>query len=187
LPHSPPLAGRRIFAAMNFRTYHRIHRVPSTILFVCLITFSAVLSIGQVAEFLRDQSKLLPMIVLAGTAIGPVLFVFWYLTCYAAVRRSTLRVKWFWRTQTINLRRLEQAEVLATGRGERSLVMRLEESDGTQLWLPLTTWRDEDLLMARVLRATVDCRVRIEGDPMLVRRFARVLDTYKSWDRQLAA
>ena len=55
------------------------------------------------------------------------------------------------------------------------------------VFLPLNSWRDEDLLMARLLRATVDCRVRIEGEPHLVQRFSGLLDTYKSWDRQQVA
>lgn len=172
---------------MNFRTYHRIHRVPSTILFVCLVTFLVVLNVSTVTDFLREQNKVLPMVTLAVTALGPLLFVIWFSTCYADVRQGTLRVSWFFRKQRINLRKLVQAEVLGTGRGGKSLVMRLEAEDGTQLWLPMMTWRDEDLLMARVLRAAVDCKIKVDGDPMLVRRFARVLDSYKSWDRQLAA
>lgn len=154
---------------------------------MCFVALFLVLSVSQVSDFLREQNKYLPMVTLAVSAVGPLLFIIWYATCYADVRRSTLKVQWFWRAQYINLRKLEQCEVLAAGRGTGALVMRLEESDGTQLWLPLLTWRDEDLLMARVLRATVDCRVKIEGDPMLVRRFSRVLASYKSHDRQLAA
>jgi hypothetical protein len=68
-----------------------------------------------------------------------------------------------------------------------TLILRLEDEAGRDLYLPLGAWRDEDLLMARVLRATVDRRVRIEGDPHLVKRFSGVLETYKSWNRQQAA
>jgi hypothetical protein len=41
--------------------------------------------------------------------------------------------------------------------------------------------------MARLLRATVERKVRIEGDPMLVRRFSGLLNSYKSWELQQAA
>ena len=170
---------------MNIRTRYRIHTTPFLIMVVCVATIISVLAFPSVPAFLREQASLLPLATLLVASLGPVLFLTWYLSCYADVRRAKLTVRWFWRVQRVDLRRLEYAEVLPAGRGK--LVMLLEDSRGAQTWLPLAAWRDEDLLMARVLRATVDCRIKIDGDPFVVKRFAGVLDSYKSWDRQLAA
>lgn len=170
---------------MNIRTRYRIHTTPFVIVLVCAVTVIAVITMNQVSSFLREQLELLPTITIIIASLGPVLFLCWYLSSYADVRRARLTVRWFWRVQRLDLRRLVHAEVLPAGRGK--LVMLLEDQRGAQVWLPLSAWRDEDLLMARVLRATVDCKVRIDGDPFVVKRFAGVLDSYKSWDRKLAA
>lgn len=170
---------------MHIRTRYRIHTTPFVIVLVCALTLIAVVTMHRVSSFLSEQMDMLPLITMVIASLGPVLFLTWYLTCFAEVRRTQLTVRWFWRVQRADLRRLEHVEVLPAGR--KKLVMLLEDARGAQVWLPLSAWSDEDLLMARVLRATVDCRLRIDGDPLIVQRFSGVLDSYKSWDRQLAA
>ncbi|MBC7462092.1 MAG: hypothetical protein H7287_12075 [Thermoleophilia bacterium] len=154
--------------------------------------FIAVIAVHQFAGFLAAQMSLLPLITACVAALGPVAFLVWYFMSFAHVRRGGLRVRSLTTKQVVDLRKLVSAEVYERGRssnkhGKFRLLLHLEDSDGRQLWLPLNAWQDEDLLMARVLRATVDCKVRIEGDPVPVRRLSGLLQTYKSWDRQLAA
>ena len=58
--------------------------------------------------------------------------------------------------------------LMATAHGAGLMVLPfvLEDEAGNEVWVPLNSWRDEDLLMARLLRATVERRVKIEGDPI---------------------
>lgn len=173
---------------MRIRTYHRINTGPALILTASLLTLIAVLTIKSFSDLLREQLEVLPLMVIGLTVIMPILFSAWYLSCYAESQRGILRVRWFWRVQQIDLKLLEHAEVFPVGgKKGKALALRLEDENGFQLWLPLDSWRDESLLMACVLRATVDRRVLIDGDPRIVRRFSSVLDSYKSWDRKLAA
>ena len=177
---------------MNHRSHYKIQTVPLTIVVFSAMLFIAVIAVHQVAGFLAAQMAMLPFITACVAALGTIAFLIWYFLSFAHVRRGELRVRSLTTKQLVDLRKLVSAEVYGRGRssnkrGKFRLLLHLEDSDGRQLWLPLNSWQDEDLLMARVLRATVDCKVRIEGDPMLVRRLSGLLETYKSWDRQLAA
>ncbi|MCW2949146.1 MAG: hypothetical protein JWN41_159 [Thermoleophilia bacterium] len=182
----------RITSAMNHLSRPRIPTTPMTIVVLSTVLLLAVLVVHRLSNFLAQQFSALPMITACVAGLGPLAFVVWYLLSYAHVHQGKLRVRSIMTKQMIDLRKLVGAEVYNRGRGNGNrgkfhLMLHLEDDDGRQLWLPLNTWRDEDLLMARVLRATVDCKVRIEGDPLLVRRLSGLLQTYKSWDRQLAA
>jgi hypothetical protein len=177
---------------MNHRSRYRIQTVPLTIVVFSALLFIAVVAVHRFSGFLATQLAPLPLIAACVAALGPIAFMVWYLLSYAHVRQGKLRVRSLTTRQLVDLRRLVAAEVYARGRttgtrGTHSLMLHLEDADGRQLWLPLNTWQDEDLLMARVLRATIDCKVRIDGDPMLTRRLSGLLESYKSWDRQLAA
>jgi hypothetical protein len=177
---------------MNHKSHTRIQSVPLVIVVLSAVLLIAVLTVRQVSGFLSSQMHALPLITACVAALGPVLFLSWYCLSYAHIRRGQLRVRSLMTRQLIDLRSLVAAEVHSRNRsngkrGNFALLLHLEDSEGRQLWLPLNTWQDEDLLMARVLRATVDCKVRIEGDPMLVRRLSGLIESYKSWDRQLAA
>jgi hypothetical protein len=180
---------------MHFRTRYRLSSVPMPIIAICVacvIALVALLAIPAATSFLSEQLGALPWIVMGVAAIAPAVFLAWYALTFADVRGGRFRVRSLFGGQVADLRRLVAADVHAkdtssSRRNRYQLVLRLEDEDGREVWLPLNSWRDEDLLMARVLRATVERRVRIEGDPMLVRRFSGLLDTYKSWDRQQAA
>jgi hypothetical protein len=158
----------------------------------CVLALVALLVLPPVNDFVEDQGGVLKKAVLGVTLLVPVAFFGWYMLTYVEVRRGVLRVSTMLNGPTLDLRRLARVEVHSrtSSRSKRrrfELILHMEDDDGSELWLPLNSWRDEDLVMARLLRATVDRKVRIEGDPMLVRRFSGLLDTYKSWDRQQAA
>lgn len=171
---------------MSIRLRYRIHTTPFIIVAICAVMLVAVVTMSRVAQFLGEQVSWLPLATIIVAAAGPVLFFTWYFSCYAEVRRGKLRLRWFWRKQLVSLKRLTYVEVLPRGRG-KSLVMYLEDESGAQAWLPLNSWRDEELLMASVLRATVERRVRIEGETSTVERFGGVLRDYRSYESRLAA
>ena len=142
--------------------------------------------------FFDDQAGWLPWVVVAVAALVPLAVLSWYSMTWAEVRRSAFTVRTLTGSRRVDLRRLDSVHVFARTPSERGskkhqLLLQLRDSQGGEAWLPLNVWRDEDLLMARVLRATVERRVQIEGDPKLVRRFSGLLVTYRSWDRQQAA
>ncbi|MCW2962659.1 MAG: hypothetical protein JWM25_1808 [Thermoleophilia bacterium] len=149
----------------------------------------AVLAVPQVAGPLRAQSAWLPWIAVAMASIVPLTFLYWYSCSFVEVRRGHLCLRSIRSRQIVDLRTLVSAEVYARGRGAskgkpQQLSLWMEDEAGRELHLPLNSWQDEQLLMARVLRATVDRKVRIDGEPALVERFAGLLESYKSWDRQ---
>jgi hypothetical protein len=115
----------------------------------------------------------------------------WWWFSYAAIRRHKFTVRTIGSKQQVQLNRLVAAEIFPKpGRqrgGRPQLVLKLEDRRGQQVYLPLGAWHAEHLLMARVLRATVDCKVRIEGEPELVRSFGGMIKAYRSWDHQQAA
>ncbi len=163
--------------------------MPFIVVTTSIVALIAVLWVPKVKPLLASQIDMLPMLVLGVSIALPLAFLAWYSLSYAAVRRNMLTVRSITSRHRVDLRKLVMAEVSAKARsGSKrrafALILRLEDDKGRMVFLPLNTWRDEDLLMARVLRATVDRKVRIEGDPMLVRRFSGLLDSYKSWDRQ---
>ncbi len=158
-----------------------------------LIGLVALLIVPAVKEFLADQMSSLPLIAVLVTALAPVVLIAWYAFSFAEVRHGGFYIRTLTgRGPIVDLRTLTVANVHAKSRSGSKrqrfdLILRLEDEAGNAVWVPLNSWRDEDLLMARLLRATVERKVKIEGDPMLVRRFSGLLDTYKSWDRQQAA
>lgn len=161
---------------------------------ISTVPLVAVVTVHTVATWLHQNLPIPTWIVLVLTAIPPLLLFAVYMLSFAELQRGTLRCRNLRRSQKVALRRLIEAEIYdrsgksnARGRKARKLVMRLRDRQGGEVWLPLDSWNDEDLLMAVVLRSTVDCRVRIEGDPDAVLRFSGLLDSYKSWDRQQAA
>lgn len=181
---------------MNFRTRYRLASIPLPMVALCvvsLIGFVALMVIPGAKPFLADQWHRLPLLLLALTALAPVVFVIWYTFSYADVTRGWFRVRTlFGGAVPVDLKSLVAADVHAKARSSskrrrHELILRLEDEAGREVWVPLNAWRDEDLLMARLLRATVDCRIKIGGDQLLVKRFSGLLDTYKSWDRQQAA
>ncbi|MCW2927867.1 MAG: hypothetical protein JWM86_1835 [Thermoleophilia bacterium] len=188
---------------MHYRTRYKVSAVPFVLVSVCLAALVAVLWVPRVAPTLSKQIPMLPWLIIGVALALPLAFGVWYLMSYVEVRRNVLAIRSLLTVHAVDLRLLVGAEVFGKGnidagtpsgtsgesggRKRFELVLRLEDAEQRVLWLPLNAWRDEDLLMARVLRATVERRVRIEGDPMLVRRFSGLLDSYKSWDRQQAA
>ncbi len=181
---------------MNFRTRYRLSAIPS---FITLVTCASIVALVAMElydpfeKMLREQLPIMPMIVKVAAIALPLLCCSWYALNYAEVRRGgRFRMRSLIRSQRLDLRRLESVYVFARSasnskRKAHQLVLQLRDSDGREAWLPLNVWRDEDLLMARILRATVERKVTIEGDPLLVKRFGRLLVTYRSWDRQQAA
>lgn len=180
---------------MHIRTHLKISAIPSFITLVSSTSVFAVVALKLYEPFtkmLRAQLPALPLVVLCTAIAVPLLCAAWYLLNYADVRRGRLRIRSLLRVQSIDLKRLDGVYVYArtasnSKRKAYELLLQITDAHGREAWLPLNVWRDEDLLMARVLRATVDCKVVIEGDPMLVKRFSRLLKTYRSWDRQQAA
>jgi hypothetical protein len=180
---------------MHIRTRYRISAIPSFITFVTCASVVALVALqlyDPFAKVLREQLPFLPWVVLGAAIALPLLCGSWYALNFADVRRGRLRVRSLLRAQRVDLKQLDGVYVFARTASNRrrkahQLLLQLTDADGREAWLPLSVWRDEDLLMARVLRATVECRVPIEGDPMLVKRFSRLLKTYRSWDRQQAA
>ena len=181
---------------MVFRTRYRLASIPLPMVALCVLSvigLVAMLVVPDVKRFLADQLRALPLVAMGLAALAPLAFAAWYTFSFAEVRHSRFRVcALFGRGSGVDLRRLVAADVHAKGRGtgkrqRHELILRLEDEFGREVWVPLNSWRDEDLLMARLLRATVERKVRIEGDPNLVKRFSGLLDTYKSWDRQQAA
>lgn len=161
---------------------------------ISVAPLASVILVHTVATWLHQNMPIPTWIIIAVTAIPPLLLFAVYMMSFAELQRGSLRCRNLRRSQKVRLRRLVEAEIYdrsgrsnARGRKARKLVLRLRDSRGGELWLPLDSWNDEDLLMAVVLRATVDCKVRIEGEPDVVHRFSGLLDSYKSWDRQQAA
>lgn len=158
-----------------------------------LIGLVALLVVPATTEFLADQRPSLPLIAMGLTALAPLVFLAWYAFSFAEVRHGGFFIRTLTgRGPIVDLRTLAVADVHAKARSGSKrrrfeLILRLEDEAGNEAWVPLNAWRDEDLLMARLLRATVERRVKIGGEPLLVRRFSGLLDTYKSWDRQQAA
>lgn len=190
---------------MHHRSRYRLSFPPFAIVMACAAALVAIW-LGPLGPLLEGQAPLLPKLVIAVAVLIPVTFAAWYLFSYADVRRHRLTVRSTLSASRVDLRLLVAAEVfdkpsptimswvmgqggfgVSTRRRQHELMLLLTDEDGRQVLLPLNAWRDEDLLMARVLRATVERRVRIDGEPMLVRRFSGLLDSYKSWDRQQAA
>lgn len=179
---------------MHIRTRLKISAIPSFITFVTcgsVVALVAMQLYDPFRDMLREQLDALPMVVLCAAIVLPLLCAAWYALNFADVRRGRLQVRSLFQRQHADLRRLESVYVYSRTASRRKrkaheLLLQVVDADGREVWLPLNVWRDEDLLMARVLRATVECRVPIEGDPLLVKRFSRLLKTYRSWDRQQA-
>lgn len=176
---------------MNYRTRYRVSSVPLFVVSACLCMLLA-LTRPIFRSWLDEQVPNLAYMALGVGVLLPLVFSFWYLSSYAQVRHGWFTVRSMLHRQRTNLKALAYAEVYpkARRRGRKNaydMILRLEDAEGRQVWLPLNSWRDEDLLMARLLRATVECRVTIEGDPLQVKRFGRLLDSYKSWERRLTA
>lgn len=177
---------------MHLRTRYKLAAVPAPLVFICVACLGALsvfLAVPRVRIMLAEQAWILPYLALGVMIIAPVAFVFWYTLTWVEVRNGRFRIRSLRGGLTVDLRRLVAVDVFprtasSSKRRRYDLVLRLEDQHGAQAWLPLNVWRDEDLLMARVLRATVERKVTIEGDPLLVRRFSGLLDTYKSWDHQ---
>ncbi|MCW2956429.1 MAG: hypothetical protein JWO69_1298 [Thermoleophilia bacterium] len=178
--------------SMHQRTRYRVQAIPLFFTIAAAAAIIGVLAVPQIAGPLQAQSPLLPWITVGVVAIVPISFLYWYLNSYAEIRRGQLRLRSIRSRQHVELRKLVSAEVYSRSRGtskrnDYQLSLWLEDAEGRVVHLPLNSWRDEDLLVARVLRATVDRKVRIDGEPELVERFSGLLNTYKSWDRQQAA
>lgn len=177
---------------MHLRTRYRLSAVPTPLIVICVgcvVALVALLAVEPVKVFLREQLNVLPWVVLGVSIAAPVAFGAWYLFTWAEVRNGRFRIRSLSGGHRVDLRRLAAVDVYprsasSTGRRRHDLLLRLEDEQGGEAWLPLNVWRDEDLLMARVLRATVERKVKIEGDPLHVKRFSGLLETYKSWDRQ---
>ena len=181
---------------MHFRTRYRLSAVPLPFVVMCVacaITLVCLLAVPVVKHFLERQVGVSNEVMMGVASLAPLVFLLWYALTFAEVRRGRFRVRSLrGGGPGVNLKALAAVDVHAKARSggkrrQHELILRLEDAAGNEAWLPLNAWRDEDLLMARVLRATVERRVRIEGEPLLVRRFSGLLDTYKSWDRQQAA
>lgn len=180
---------------MHLRTRYRLSAVPFALVAVCagcVLALVAVLVVGPIRAALAAEVPALPWVVFGATLLVPLGFFGWYARNFAEVRQGVLRLGTVGGSRRVDLRRLSSVHVHAkspstSSRNLHELLLCLRDASGGELWLPLNAWRDEDLLMARVLRGTVDSRIRIEGEPMLVRRFSGLLDTYKSWDRRQAA
>jgi hypothetical protein len=193
LPGSPPR--QEPPAPMHIRTRYRLSAVPMPIIaicFGCMAVVVALLAFPPAKRLLNEQLGVLPWIVMVVAVLAPVAFLSWYTLTFAEVRRGRFRIHSMGGSRRIDLRRLVTVDVHAKSgssskRRRHELILRLVDEHGQEAWLPLNVWGDEDLLMARLLRATVERKVRIEGEPMLVKRFSGLLDTYKSWDRQQAA
>jgi hypothetical protein len=177
---------------MHLRTRYRLAAVPTPLLVICtlcVLSILAMVAVPQVKDALGEQLGALPWLVLGVAIAAPTAFLFWYALTWSEVRNGRFRIRSMRGGHLVDLRRLAAVDVYprttsSSKRRRHDLVLRLEDELGGQAWLPLNVWRDEDLLMARVLRATVERRVAIEGDPLLVKRFTGLLETYKSWDRQ---
>ena len=190
---------------MHHRSRYRLSLPPFAIVTACTAVLVAIW-LGPLGPLLERTSEALPRVVIAACVLLPLAFFGWYLFSYADVRRHRLTVRSTLHASRLDLRLLSKAEVFAKptptimsfvlGQGgfgvtekrrQYELMLLLTDEEGRQVLLPLNAWRGEELLMARVLRATVERRVRIDGDPMLVRRFSRLLDSYRSWDHRQAA
>lgn len=183
---------------MHLRTRYRPSFPPFAVVSVCVAALMAMLW-GPLGDQLAQQAVYLPRMVVAASVVLPVAFLTWYLFSWSEVRGGRLTVRSMLSANSADLRSLTVVEVLAKppgrfsvpGAGESrrrfELMLHLRDDAGRHVLLPLNAWRDEDLLMARILRATVECHVPIEGEPLLVKRFSALLATYRCWDRQQAA
>lgn len=166
--------------------------IPAPLLVICascVVVLVALITTTQLNEILAEQLAVLPYVALGVSILVPLAFLVWYSFTWVEVRNGRFRIWSLRGGLAVDLRRLHAVDVFprtasSSKRRRHDLVLRMEDQNGAQAWLPLNVWRDENLLMARVLRATVERKVTIEGDPILVRRFSSLLDTYKSWDRQ---
>lgn len=181
---------------MHLRVRYRLSFAPFAIVGACIAAVIAM-SVGPLGGILAAASPQLPRALTAACVLVPLAFVGWYSFSFVELRGGRLTVRSLLHASRLELRDLAKVEVYAREQGtvarlltggfarrEHDLLVRLEDEHGGRVLLPLNSWRDEELLMARVLRATVDRRVRIQGEPLVVRRFTGLLDSYKSWERR---
>lgn len=190
---------------MHHRSRYRLSFPPFAIVTACVAALVAMW-LGPLSGILERQAEFLPRLVVASAIFLPLAFLGWYLFSFVDVCRGRLTVRSTFHASRMDLRALAAVEVFAkptptimswiAGQGgfgvstnsrRHELMLLLTDEDGGRVLLPLNAWQNEDLLMARVLRATVERRVRIDGEPLLVRRFTGLLNSYKSWDHQQAA
>lgn len=176
---------------MHYRTRYKLSVVPFVAISFSLIVLGFVAGVARAWEALAGQIWYLPWMVIAVAALVPLTFAVWYAASFVDVRSGHLSLRSTIHVQHVDLRQLVRAEVLGaettSRRKKYKLTMLLVDADDNQLMLPLNTWRDEELLMAPVLSATVERQVVIKGGHKLVRRFSGLLEQYKTWERQLAA
>lgn len=180
---------------MYLRARYKPSAVPFALIAICgacVLAMFAVLLVAPVRQALADEVAALPWVVLGATLLAPLASLGWYAATFAEVNNGILRLRTLAGSRRVDLWHLVAVDVhpktaSEAARRRHELLLRLEDEAGRELWLPLKAWRDEELLVARVLRGTVDSRIKVEGDAALVRRFSGLLDTYKSWDRQQAA
>lgn len=184
---------------MHLRVRYRLSFAPFAIIGACVAAIVAIW-LGPLHEVFEHTARVVPLALTGLCLLVPVAFLAWYAFSYVDVCRNTLTVRSTFHAARVDLRELSQVEVYArepgavarllmggVARRDLDLLLRIEDEQGGRVLLPLNAWRDEELLMARVLRGTVDRRVRIEGDPFVVRRFSGLLYTYKSWERRQQA
>lgn len=194
LPDAPRnLAGPR--PHMHLRTRYRLSAMPTFLILAACVSVAAMLLVYAYEpawKFLSSQFPYMPWIVFGVAALVALGSIAWYVLTWAEVKRGVFKVRTVSLARSIDLRELDSVYVYARTASERrgkkhQLLLQLIDVHGTEAWLPLNVWRDEDLLMARILRATIERKVKIDGDPKLVRRFTGLLHSYRSWDRQQAA
>lgn len=180
---------------MRTRTRYRVRFVPALMVLASALIFGGILLVPQIGRSLERSFELLPWLLLGLTGSVLLTFASWWTVCYAEVERGVLRVSSLRSKRAVNLRLLASAEVhirgRKKGRGRKQaagyVALRLTDRDGRVVWVPLDVWADENVLLARIMRAAVDRRVRIDGEPNAVGRFTKLRESYKSWDRQQAA
>ena len=121
----------------------------------------------------------------AGVTFGFVLLL--YALTFISVDRGRLTMRSLRGKSGVNLRRLDYAELISLGGRKGGIVVRLEDLDGGEVYLPLGPWRDEDLLVAIILRAAVARKVKIEGDAEVVEVFTALKQSYRPREGQQAA
>ena len=174
---------------MHLRTRYRLGMIgviPTIMLLISAAAAVAVL-VPPGHDFLVTELGV-PRIVWFGLAAVVLTAVLaWYALTYVSVDNGKLTMRSMRGRSQVRLRRLDFAELISLGGRKGGIVVRLEDMEDGEVYLPLGPWRDEDLLVAIILRATVTRRVKIEGDPEVVEVFTNLKASYRSWEGKQAA
>lgn len=173
---------------MHLRSRYRMRPVTMALASLSVLPLFALVATGGVGSWLRELTALPTWAFAVAAVIPPLLIWTWYMLSFVELRTGQLVCRGLNRARIVDLRLLVEVEVAPRSRGVTAgsgrtrtapLVLVLRDADGMEVALPLASWRDEDLLLAAVLRHAVDRRVRVGGDPQCLRELDGMLRSHR--------